>query len=54
MKNAKTEIVKHINDRKVIYIDMEIVSMEIDIDDGGIIVNPEGSNFKINEFKELK
>jgi len=32
MKNAKEEIVKHIEGRKVIYVDIEIVSMEFDRD----------------------
>lgn len=53
MKNAKEEIIKHINDRKVIYIDMEIVSMEIDIDDGGIIENVKNIKGTLEEVLPL-
>ena len=53
MKNAKEEIIKHINDRKVIYIEMEIVSMEIDIDDGGIIENVKNIKGTIEEVLPL-
>ena len=55
MKNAKEEIIKHINDRKVIYVAIENVSMEIDIDidNGGVTENIKNIKGTIEEVLPL-